>query len=125
MLLHAAVFNALTSVTFSRRLDYKDTLIEKVVTRFKENLELFSDSKFPNFFPFQKFLMGDFFDVKFLRINMTEIHQKVVNPVFEEHREEYNDEQVADFLDVYLREIKANKNIKGTTVEGQGVFFIF
>ena len=58
-------------------MDYKDGRVEKAVERYKENLGLFSDSKFPNFFPFQKFLMGDFFDVKFLRINMTEIHQKV------------------------------------------------
>ena len=76
-LFHMAVFNALTSVIFSRRMDYSDVRLEKSVTRFKENLELFSDTKYPNFFPFQKFLMGDFFDVKFLRINMSEIHQKV------------------------------------------------
>lgn len=119
VLLHSAVFNALTSIIFSRRMDYKDVRIEKAVARYKENLELFSDSKFPNFFPFQKFLMGDFFDVKFLRINMAEIHQKIINPVFEEHKEEYNDEQVTDFLDVYLREMKAHKNVEKTTIEGQ------
>jgi len=116
-LLHMAVFNALSSVIFSRRMDYSDVRLEKSVARFKENLELFSDTKYPNFFPFQKFLMGDFFDVKFLRINMSEIHQKVISPVFEEHRHEYSDNKVTDFLDVYLREIQANKDVKGTTVE--------
>lgn len=116
-LFHMAVFNALTSVIFSRRMDYSDVRLEKSVTRFKENLELFSDTKYPNFFPFQKFLMGDFFDVKFLRINMSEIHQKVIAPVFEEHRQEYNDNKIMDFLDVYLREIQAKKDVKGTSVE--------
>ncbi|KAI8792403.1 cytochrome P450 2C30 [Biomphalaria glabrata] len=117
VLFHSAVFNALTSVLVSRRMDYKDVRLEKAVERFKENLELFSDSKYPNFFPFQKFLMGDFFDVKFLRINMTEIHQKIINPIFEEHRTEYNDEKVVDFLDVYLKEMKAQKGVEKTTVE--------
>ncbi|CAL1535391.1 unnamed protein product [Lymnaea stagnalis] len=117
VLLHSAVFNAISSVIFSRRLDYKDVRMEKAIARYKENLDLFSDSKFPNFFPFQKFLMGDFFDVKFLRINMTELHQKVINPVFEEHKSEYADDNIVDFLDVYLREMKAYKGVEKTTVE--------
>ncbi|KAK3798012.1 hypothetical protein RRG08_034573 [Elysia crispata] len=117
VLLHSAVFNALTSVLTSRRMDYKDARVEKAIERYTENLGLFSDSKFPNFFPFQKFLMGDFFDVKFLRINMTEIHQKVINPVYEEHKSEFDHEQVLDFLDVYLREMKAHKNVEKTTIE--------
>lgn len=117
VLLHSAVFNAISSVIFSRRLDYKDVRMEKAIARYKENLDLFSDSKFPNFFPFQKFLMGDFFDVKFLRINMTELHQKVINPVFEEHRSEYSDDNIVDFLDVYLREMKAHKGVEKTTIE--------
>ncbi|KAH9508659.1 hypothetical protein Btru_049554 [Bulinus truncatus] len=117
VLFHSAVFNALCSIIFSRRLDYKDVRLEKTMTRFVENLELFSDSKYPNFFPFQKFLMGDFFDVKFLRINMAEIHQKIINPVFEEHRSEYVDDKIVDFLDVYLKEMKAQKGVEKTTVE--------
>ncbi|GFN75576.1 cytochrome p450 [Plakobranchus ocellatus] len=116
-LLHSAVFNALTAVLTSRRMDYKDARVEKAMERYKENLGLFSDSKFPNFFPFQKFLMGDFFDVKFLRINMTEIHQKIINPVYEEHKAEYSADHVLDFLDVYLREMKAHKNVEKTTIE--------
>lgn len=106
-------------------MDYKDVRLTKAIERFKENLELFSDTKYPNFFPFQKFLMGDFFDVKFLRINMTEIHQKIINPVYEEHKSEYSDEQVVDFLDVYLREIKNHKGVDKTTVEGIGVYIFF
>ncbi|XP_059172166.1 cytochrome P450 2J6-like isoform X2 [Physella acuta] len=117
VLLHSAVFNAISSIIFSRRMDYKDVRLTKAIERFKENLELFSDTKYPNFFPFQKFLMGDFFDVKFLRINMTEIHQKIINPVYEEHKSEYSDERVVDFLDVYLREIKNHKGVDKTTVE--------
>lgn len=116
-LLHGAVFNALTSIIFSRRMEYSDVRLENVFTRFKENAELFSDTKFPNFFPFQKFLLGDFFDVKFLRINMSEIHQKVISPVFEEHKEEYNDQKLVDFLDIYLKEMQLKKDVKGTTVE--------
>ncbi|GFR76306.1 cytochrome P450 2J2 [Elysia marginata] len=117
VLLHSAVFNAITCVITSRRMDYKDSRVEKAIERYTENLGLFSDCKFPNFFPFQKFLMGDFFDVKFLRINMTEIHQSIINPVYEEHKAEFNSEQVLDFLDVYLREMKAHKNVEKTTIE--------
>ena len=41
------------------------------------------------------------------------------SPVFEEHKDEYNDQKIVDFLDVYLREIQVKKGVQGTTVEGK------
>ena len=43
----------------------------------------------------------------------------IPSPVFEEHKEEYSDEKVTDFVDVYLREMQQQKNVQGTTVEGE------
>ena len=37
--------------------------------------------------------------------------------MFEEHRQEYSDNKIMDFLDVYLKEIQAKKDVKGTSVE--------
>ena len=43
---------------------------------------------------------------------------QIINPVYEEHKAEFNPDQVLDFLDVYLREMKAHQNVEKTTIEG-------
>jgi hypothetical protein len=50
------------------------------ISHFNDNIKLYSDCRLPNFFPYEKFLLGDTFDTKFLRINMADIHTKLIIP---------------------------------------------
>ena len=76
------------------------------VSHFNDNVKLFSDCRIPNFFPFEKFLIRDVFDTKFLRINMADIHRKLIGMETDQHENNGGSRSMSDFLSVYMSTIK-------------------
>ncbi|XP_076445237.1 cytochrome P450 2C25-like [Babylonia areolata] len=105
VLIQSAMYSSLCSVLVGHRLDYGDQKVCEGVSHFNDNIKLYSDCRLPNFFPFEKFLIGDTFDTKFLRINMADIYRKLINEESELHEEQEAGERADDFLSYYLSAI--------------------
>ena len=93
------------------------------MSHFNDNIKLYSDCRLPNFFPFEKFLIGDTFDTKFLRINMADIYRKLINEEADQHMKNEAGDRPEDFLSIYLSAIEGqeeNDRKKKQEVEKEG-----
>ena len=89
------------------------------VSHFNDNIKLYSDCRLPNFFPFEKFLIGDTFDTKFLRLNMADIYRKLINEETELHLEQESGDRPNDFISLYMSAIEEQEEIDRKKKEEQ------
>ncbi|KAL8583252.1 hypothetical protein ACOMHN_043087 [Nucella lapillus] len=110
-LIQSAMYSSMCGVLVGHRLDYSDQKVSEGVSHFNDNIKLYSDCRLPNFFPFEKFLIGDTFDTKFLRINMADIYRKLINEETELHLEQEGGDRSDDFLSFYMSAVLQQQEI--------------
>ncbi|XP_077999480.1 cytochrome P450 2U1-like [Glandiceps talaboti] len=105
--LEVSIANILCSVAFGSRYDYSDTqflTLLHVITRF---CEIGTTASAVNFFPWLKYMpCGPIKEV----FTNNEIMTRYVKRVINEHQETINYDQLRDFIDTYLDEIRKQNN---------------
>ena len=115
-LINKAVANAICSIVFGKRFEYDDEKFHNFVFAITETV---INKYIPkvNLFPLLRFVPGDVFRVQ----QCTDQNQMVregIQKYIDEHNATLNEDDVRDFIDAYLLEIKHHKHEKNTLFTG-------
>lgn len=93
------------AITVGRRFEYDDPQFQHFVYLLNENAKNSALSGPLNFAPFLKKIPGDPFGAKKISNNVRETFQFFRNEIAE-HKKTFDENNIRDFIDVYLNEIK-------------------
>ncbi|XP_064619170.1 cytochrome P450 2C31-like [Lineus longissimus] len=102
-LLTAATTNVILATLVGQRYDYEDPEFLHFATRWKENLALLPNDSILNLFPFLRHIPGDLFNLATIKKNIDFVHVFFEKHI-KEHKERFDPDDLADFLDAYLAE---------------------
>ncbi|CAH1777735.1 unnamed protein product, partial [Owenia fusiformis] len=105
-LIAIAISNMICSLVFGHRFEYKDEQFQGMVRRQNEN-NVHSVWVFIGaILPLTSWLPGDLFHKKRLLSNIEELKANIFVPEFQRHMEEFDSENINDFMDAFIREMK-------------------
>ncbi|XP_022095727.1 cytochrome P450 2J6-like [Acanthaster planci] len=105
-LLSNATSNVICSVIFGKRYDYNNEEFKKLLSLFSENVRLFGAGGVFLFFPALRHL--PFVSSNQLELNGQQV-RKFITTVIDNHRAAFDSDNLNDFIDVFLKEIKSNE----------------
>ncbi|XP_033742525.1 cytochrome P450 2H2-like [Pecten maximus] len=111
--IQTSVANIICAIIFGKRFEHGDPVFIELVDMVKENLSLIGPAGILNLMPFLRFLPGDQFGCKKVLQNAKKV-EKYLYKLIDAHAKDYDKENIKDFIDVYLKEIK-NKEGQGTS----------
>lgn len=108
-LLNISVANVIAGILFGKRCDYDDKLFRSCLQAVDEAAKLFAKSSLLiNCFPFLIVSPGDPLGLKKIE-KIREKPQRFLNKIFKEHQETFDENNIRDVLDLYLRELETNE----------------
>ncbi|CAH1775383.1 unnamed protein product [Owenia fusiformis] len=110
-----AVTNVICSMVFGHRFEYDDPVLNRMLYLMDENFSVnFKRASLAAFIPgatlLSKCLPGDLFKMKRLKENMDEIYFNIVKKEYDAHVAKFDPENIEDFIDAYIAEIKKRKD---------------
>ncbi|CAH1793548.1 unnamed protein product [Owenia fusiformis] len=110
-LLTNAISNIICSMIFGHRFDYDDTTFKNMLRMMDENIEIHMPPVFfGTIIPFANWLPGDVCHVKRLEKNLKYMQDEVFGPEFRKHLENHDPNNMNDFMDVFINEIKKRED---------------
>ncbi|XP_071964193.1 cytochrome P450 2U1-like [Antedon mediterranea] len=104
---NTSVSNVLTSVLYGRRFSYDDPLLQEMLRIVNRCVELATNASSMNFLPILKYFPNTTFaEFWKLHVNLKEIQVNILK----EHLEDYDPDNLRDFVDIYINEIAKNKD---------------
>nr|KAG5694761.1 hypothetical protein BaRGS_002714 [Batillaria attramentaria] len=116
---HHSVANVICSLTFGQRYDHGDPVFLKYLESVEQGMkDVGQAAAILNFLPFLRYLPGDLFRLKSLVQSRDSCDAMYISSI-EEHKQEYDENSLHDFIAVYLREIKKREaaGVKSTVTE--------
>ena len=104
-----SISNNILCIIIGKRFNYDDPKLTFIIKCMMDNAENFALSSVFNFAPFLATLPGDPLGARIFATNI----EKTINffrDEIEEHKINYDDNSIKDFIDVYLKEIKNKEN---------------
>ncbi|XP_060077641.1 cytochrome P450 2C3-like [Ylistrum balloti] len=112
--IQTSVANIICSIIFGKRFEHGDPVFIELVDTVNENMSLVGPAGLLNLMPSLRYIPGD--PVSCWKVvNNSDKIIKFLYSIIDVHQQDYEEENIKDFIDVYLKEIK-NK-------EGQGSSF--
>ncbi|XP_022095821.1 cytochrome P450 2J6-like [Acanthaster planci] len=105
-LLSNATSNVICSVIFGKRYDYSDEEFQRLLSLFGQNVRLAGAGGVFIFFPALRHL--PFVSSNQLDLNMAQVRKFLTN-IINSHRVAFDSDNLNDFTDVFLKEIKSNE----------------
>ncbi|XP_041357924.1 cytochrome P450 2U1-like [Gigantopelta aegis] len=110
-LINTSVSNVISAIVFGRRFDFEDPKFVKIV----EILDNTAASPLVlGFFPFLHLLPGDLFGFKRLKRDIDIVLTDLVDVSIEDHMQHYDEDNVDDFISVYIKEVKLKERLGET-----------
>ena len=108
-LLNLSVANVVAGILFGKRCDYDDELFQSCLQGVSEAAKQFAKtSLLINCFPFLRILPGD--PLGFRKIEkIREKPQRFLNKIFDEHQNTFDENNIRDVLDLYIKELEENE----------------
>jgi hypothetical protein len=117
-LLNVCISNIMCSISFGQRYDHSDrnfqTLSDKVNQSVSNENLLFVATVLP----FVKYIPGDPCQLKSALSNQQCMNDHL-KPIITEHEETYDEENLRDYVDVYLKKMKSEEGNPNTTFDGK------
>ncbi|XP_063420227.1 cytochrome P450 2C31-like [Mytilus trossulus] len=104
-IIHTSISNNVMSITVGRRFDYDDPKFQQFVYLLNENAKNSALVGPLNFAPFLRKIPGDPFGAKQISNNVRETF-KFFRTEINEHEKTLDTDNLRDFIDIYLKEIK-------------------
>lgn len=123
-LIQGVFSNIVTSIVFNRRFDYDDPQMMKIRDMLHEHL---TDSEFSGILdaiPVLESFPGDLFHAK----RLLDVERKLdafVQKCLDEHKQTFDENNLVDYADAYLSEMKKRQNEKDSVYSGKNCSFIF
>ncbi|XP_069129054.1 cytochrome P450 2B4-like [Argopecten irradians] len=106
--LQACVANIICAISFGKRFEHGEPVFVELVNLIQENLSLIGPAGVLNVMPFLRYIPGDPVGVRKI-LNNAEKILKFLQNIVDAHEKDYDEENMKDFIDVYLKEIKSNE----------------
>ena len=115
-LINKAVANVICSIIFGKRFEYDNEKFHNFVFAITETV---INKYIPkvNLFPFLRFLPGDVFRVQQCK-DQNQMVREGIQKYIDEHYSTLNEDDVRNFIDAHLLEIKHHKHEKNTLFTG-------
>lgn len=117
-IIHTSISNNVMAITVGRRFDYDDPKFQHFVRLLNENAKNSALAGPLNFAPFLKRIPGDPFGAKKISNNVRETFQFFRNEIAE-HKRTLDENNLRDFIDVYLNEIRNRQEEEGSEFSGK------
>jgi hypothetical protein len=114
-IIQTSMSNNVMSITVGRRFDYNDEKFTNFVNLINENFKSPAFRGPLNFLPFLGKLPGDLFGAKQLEANANKLFDFFRNEM-DEHEQTLDENNIRDFIDVYLLQIKQEANTGGNKI---------
>ncbi|XP_069129904.1 cytochrome P450 2B4-like [Argopecten irradians] len=98
-----SISNIICSIAFGQRYDHDEEEFKNLLHMLDQAFVLTSKANIANFFPFLRYLPGDLTHLKATLENMGEIQSYLQNQI-DQHRATFDEENVRDFIDAFLKE---------------------
>ncbi|XP_056021775.1 cytochrome P450 2C28-like isoform X2 [Ostrea edulis] len=115
-LLHVCIANIICSINFGQRYDHNDKKFQSLLNQMNQNLSNENIMFVATILPFFKYIPGDPFRIKEAISNATSLEDHL-RKIIEEHEEAYDENNLRDFVDVYLKKMKSEKGNPNTTYD--------
>lgn len=117
-----SISNIVCSVLFGYNHDSRDPQIKKLLDNIEGNFKLIGLSSLLNFFPILRFIPGDPFKLKQI-ISNGEYHRRLLRETVEEHKQTFDENNIRDFIDAYIREMRKHERMGDTDHFFSGEFW--
>ncbi|XP_033744152.1 cytochrome P450 2B19-like [Pecten maximus] len=111
--MQTCIANIICAITFGKRFEHGDPVFIELIDLIKENLSLIGPAGLLNIMPFVRFVQGDPVGCKKILKNADKVI-KYLYKLIDAHQKDFDEENIKDFIDDYLKEIK-NKEGQDTS----------
>ena len=112
-LLQNAVFNVINTIVLGKRFQYHDPKFTKLMKLLEEETSI---SPLANFLPLVEYLPGDVFNINQFFSNRKILDQEFLKPAIREHLNNYDEDNIDDFISAYVQEMKHRKSQDAATL---------
>ncbi|XP_060077653.1 cytochrome P450 2B4-like [Ylistrum balloti] len=121
--IQTSVANIICAIVFGKRFEHGDPVFIELVDLISENVSLVGPAGLLNLLPILRFVPGDPAGCRKVLNNADKV-VKYICKLIDTHQEDYDEENIKDFIDVYLKEIKNNRKEDSSFTVSQLVFTI-
>jgi hypothetical protein len=116
-LLHLCISNIMCSINFGQRYDHNDKNFQSLLNKMNQNLSNENMMFVATIFPFVKYIPGDPCRIKKALSNV-DVVENHLRQIIKEHEETYDENNLRDYIDVYLKKMKSEKGNPNSTFDG-------
>ncbi|CAG2249317.1 unnamed protein product [Mytilus edulis] len=117
-LLYLSFSNITCSIVFGQRYEYTDKRFMSLLDKIKENTNSVNITMLATTFPFLQYIPGDPFGIKRTVTNADVVRNHLKN-IVKEHEETFDENNLRDYVDVYLKRMRSDKDNPKSTFDHQ------
>ncbi|XP_048738008.1 cytochrome P450 2B5-like [Ostrea edulis] len=122
-LMTVCVSNIMCSINFGQRFEHDDKKFVSLIQLMNENVSNGSVMFLANIFPFLRHVPGDPLKISKVLRNAA-IIEEYMNEIVKDHEESFDENNMRDFIDVYLKKIKSEESNPHTTFNTKQLLLI-
>lgn len=122
-IVNISMSNIVMSISIGRRFDYEDPEFKTFIGYLNENVKNVAVAGVLNFMPFLAKLPGDLFKGKKTKLNIDATMNFLRNKI-KEHEESFDENNIRDFIDIYLKEMKGQHSTENNIFTDQQLLCI-
>ncbi|XP_069129053.1 cytochrome P450 2B4-like [Argopecten irradians] len=116
--LQTSVANIICAIAFGKRFEHDDPVFVKLIDLIKENMELSGIAGLLNLIPSVRHIPGDPVQCRKVLSNADKIYS-YFGQLIDNHKKEYREDSISDFVHVYLKEMKKREGQDSTFTDLQ------
>lgn len=116
-LINVCISNIMCSITFGKRYDHDDKKFLSLLNSINQNLSNENVMFVATVLPFIRYIPGDPFRIKKVLRNVDKVENHL-RQLVEEHEQIYDENNLRDYVDVFLKKMKSERNNPNTTFDG-------
>ncbi|XP_061173041.1 cytochrome P450 2C8-like [Saccostrea echinata] len=115
-LINVCISNIMCSIAFGHRYDHSDKNFVSLLDKINQNLSNGNILFVATIFPFVRYIPGDPCRIKKVLSNVEDVENHL-RQILKDHKKEFDENSPRDFIDVYMKKIKSEKNNPNTTFD--------
>lgn len=116
-LINVCISNIMCSITFGKRYDHDDKKFLSLLDAINQNLSNENVMFVATVLPFVRYIPGDPFRIKNVLRNV-DVVENHLRQLVEEHEQIYDENNLRDYIDVFLKKMKSERDNPNTTFDG-------
>ncbi|XP_061173046.1 cytochrome P450 2H2-like [Saccostrea echinata] len=117
-LITVCVSNIMCSINFGKRFEHSDKNFKSLIEAINENSSNGNLIFLASFLPFLRYFPGDPLKIRKVLKNF-ELLEKYLSKIISDHKESFDQNNVRDFIDVYLKKMKSEESNPNTTFDDE------